>query len=116
VHTYAADGYYLVCVTSTNAFGCESEYCREVAIGNVDINQYTLDLQVSPNPATDAIQVSGVEPGAIAIVRDLRGAVVMQSVCADQTATFDISALSSGMYTIEIRGQQSGGISLFEKQ
>ncbi len=116
VHTYAADGYYLVCVTSTNAFGCESEYCREVAIGNVDINQFTLDLQVSPNPATDAIQVSGVEPGAIAIVRDLRGAVVMQSVCADQTATFDISALSSGMYTIEIRGQQSGGISLFEKQ
>lgn len=116
IHTYSADGYYLVCVTSTNAYGCASEYCREVAIGNVDIQQFTLDLQLSPNPATTALQVNGIEPGAMAIVRDLRGAVVMQTLCADQSAVLDISGLASGMYTLEIRGNQASGISIFEKQ
>lgn len=116
VHTYAEDGYYMVCVTSTNAFNCTSEYCKEVAVGNVGVQTLALDITISPNPASTSIQVSGVTPGAIATIRNLQGEVMMQVSCQANTTTMPIASLAAGMYMLEIQSEQGRGVSMFEKQ
>jgi PKD repeat protein len=39
-HSYAKDGYYEVCLTSTNAGGCQETYCMVIAVGDVSNSCY----------------------------------------------------------------------------
>ena len=88
----------------------------EIAPITFGIDEYTADIaiQLVPNPAKDAVQLSFVnvknEPVSIKII-DMQGKLVNQykSSNAKGAVSLDIQYLPSGIYTLVVEGQSFGG-------
>lgn len=60
-----------------------------------------ISISVSPNPALNAITVSGVNPGEIIRIFDLTGRIAAESIAGDSgTGTMDVTSLAAGLYTV----------------
>jgi hypothetical protein len=77
--------------------------CPQVGIGDAD-NPSPLTL--SPNPTDGAVQILGLQ-GAVATVEilDMTGHVL---AIFEKNASFDITALPSGVYTVRIKSPHGG--------
>ncbi len=89
VHTYS--------VTSPAAIAVSGSWLG-IEDGTVETG---ISISVSPNPAVNAITVSGATPGASVRVFDITGRVAASSVAGDNgTSTMDITNLTTGLYTV----------------
>ncbi|MDR1161768.1 MAG: T9SS type A sorting domain-containing protein [Tannerellaceae bacterium] len=81
---------------------------REITVfyygGGTGNEQVTLaEVSVYPNPVTDVLTVSGVQPGATLTITSLSGHTVLRQKLADTQATLSVSSLPSGLYFVTVR-------------
>lgn len=105
------DGVYTVTVKSVvRSTGCECSKTKQIVMdrASVSMGDFTA-LQIYPNPTTDRLWVripSGMG-SKIYLVRNAMGAVVAQGMVLDQSLlALQLPELSSGMYTLELLGDQ----------
>jgi PKD repeat protein len=115
VHFYQTEGVYEVCLTSTNAAGCEATVCDSVDV-LTSINQAmeTASVNVFPNPAeneiTFALTLNSRTNVSLTLV-SLTGSVVYQSQnelsAGVNEVKVDVTALPAGMYLARINAGTS---------
>lgn len=107
-------GLEVIWVLKTDSLGCVVPGCQ-----NVGVEEYVMDLQehlhVSPNPASDLVNVllelpeGGAVEGTVQVyVMDALSRVIFQEDCQversrDLKAAIDVSALPSGTYYLHLR-------------
>jgi hypothetical protein len=123
-HTYAAPGYYHVCLTVTEVLMCHSSYCdsstyitktdaqmavltlvdeSEVTSGVSDVGG-THAVHVYPNPASSSLTIEA--PGAMpqgAVISNELGQVVREISLPTAKTVFDARTLPTGVYTLSFR-------------
>jgi PKD repeat protein len=115
-HTYAAAGYYTICLTLSDSAGCSSTYCDTMllnrmsnamitvniippAVTGIAANEGTGSLPLYPNPAKDYVVVRSVSPKEkliSAAIFNSTGTVV--AIKEMKNNTFDVSNISQGIY------------------
>ena len=74
-------------------------FCVQPTVGIDDIQHSSPITQIYPNPATESITLSGIEPGTEVNIYDMTGRRVMNFKASEGT-TIDISHLASGTYMV----------------
>lgn len=121
-HTYAAPGWYTICLTITDANGCGSSYCSHDTLYKFDSNSTMIsvyvissitgvaenylsdaDVTVYPNPASgiftvknEKMQINYVE------VYNVFGEKVYSHNMNVKSATFNMSGADSGIYWLKL--------------
>lgn len=93
-------GTFEACLGIINTAGCLSEYCKEISIDLVGLNdQKILNPQIYPNPANRNIHFQGMTFDAFSIT-DLTGKLIKQhssqQILID--LTLDVSQINNGLY------------------
>ncbi len=108
--TYVAtqDGYYSVWIS--NSAGCQSSSSSVyVILTNVKNVAVSYGIKMTPNPASDYIQISGSQEKQIILrITDLSGKEVYVSTIdlnKNHIQTIDISKFEAGIYLIEISNE-----------
>lgn len=70
-----------------------------------------IGITVSPNPATDKVNIGSVQELGTVMVFNAGGQVVQQQLIGAMTAVLDLSALPSGVYTIRATNKESSLVS-----
>ena len=65
-------------------------------------NLESFELRVYPNPATSVLIVEGLDLSGIISISNLLGEIVLQKNKFDTSQSFDISALPSGVYFVQL--------------
>lgn len=86
-----------------------AHFAENVGIGDVDTEQLHQPA-IYPNPASDRITLSKVEPGAKISIVDINGREVLSLTSDRRTATADISPLATGVYFIRIVGERQSAV------
>lgn len=73
-------------------------------------------ISVSPNPATDMLRIASPKDLETITLLNLNGQVVMQQAMGGTAAVVDISALSSGIYTLRATTHDASYVSKVVKQ
>ena len=90
---------------SFNEFRVEPRSAADVTVGINEV--YTLEANVYPNPATDFVNISAVEPIALVTITDLQGRMVIRQLSNGINETkINVSALANGMYEIVAYGKE----------
>lgn len=78
-------------------------------IDDVSINEAVQEpgIRVSPNPASEQVNIEVLEPGTMIRIYDLNGIQVFQKVAETGSVTFNVSQLPAGYYII--RGLSPSG-------
>ena len=119
-HTYAANGTYTVCLSIIASDSCTSSYCQTVVvncIAGIEENAFE-NLFVSPNPAQSVINLNLEQAHAIQYrIVGLNGSVyAIGENPATSTHSFDIGALSAGMYLLDVQIEGTRQIIRFIKE
>jgi len=145
-HTYAAAGFYTICLTITDATGCTDTYCCNYQIFRMDAgnamiyvnvvasfptviseNQHQ-NISVYPNPAGDELYVIG-NPS----IDGRKGSVEIYDVMGEKRLTpalprntgqvskgegvrIDVSSLAAGIYFVRMRGDKGIAAGKFVKE
>ena len=121
LHVFAAAGTSDVCLTIVDALGCNDEYCIDMTIGTVDINNASpMDFVVSPNPTQNkiTIEIPAVLSGDIEVrIKNVLGQTMVSKIVNANTATVEVglSNLSSGLYFVELHSEGKTFVKQIEK-
>ncbi len=80
-----------------------SEPCETVGVFDTD---YQSNIQVFPNPAQSSFTLQTHASG-LAILTDIKGAILQQQVVSNSTSLWDVSGLSAGLYFITVKTEES---------
>ena len=72
--------------------------CTGISVNNLE----SFELRVYPNPATSVLIVEGLDLSGIISISNLLGEIVLQKNKFDTSQSFDISALPSGVYFVQL--------------
>ena len=120
-HTYAAAGFYDVCVQVTDSMGCTASYCDSStylyrALGIVYVHVVsstssidevsTSSIHLYPNPATSSftLAVDAAMIGTSYTFSDVTGRTIYSHVIEKEKTTLSLDGLSSGLYFLHING------------
>ncbi len=115
-HTYAAAGYYTICLSITDSSGCSSTYCDSMYLNRLTNSMVTVNIippgstgiqeneivntfTLFPNPAKDYAVVGNIsskEKLISATIINSTGNVVAEKVMKNNT--FDVSNIPQGVY------------------
>ena len=121
-HVFTAPGTYEVCLTITDALGCDDQYCKEVEVGAVGIDNTTpSDFIVSPNPTQNniTIEIPAILSGDVEVsIKNVLGQTMMsQIVNANMLSVeMNLSALGSGLYFVELHSEGKTFVKQIEKE
>lgn len=119
-HTYATNGTYVVCLSTTAADSCVATYCETIVIDCiVGLNETQLEgLILSPNPAQSTIQLSLKQATDIEYqIIGLNGAIYQQGERSGTTThAFEIYDLEAGMYLLRLKVEDEIQIIRFIKE
>jgi PKD repeat protein len=103
-HTYAADGVYTVCLTSTNSNNCTDSVCQTVTIQGVGVKENAKNnFTFYPNPSEGNITITTSHLSTVQIVNIVGNIVSTQNI--NGTKTLDLSDLSKGSYFIKVTAE-----------
>jgi plastocyanin len=117
VHTYATAGSYMVHLTATDSFGsqCSAMAMQTITVGPTSVRNLvvnSLQIHVSPNPASRQIVVTYEQGNATFKIYDIAGrSFATPKVLSKNStsSTLDISNLPAGNYILETTiGEKSG--------
>jgi PKD repeat protein len=110
-NTYDSTGTYTVTLVSFNSCGDSDTSVQVITvsvISSVDVSDAFTSVSLYPNPANQVLTVDGLPTAAYGEslrIIDLLGRTVQSVMVSNEIQTLDISSLSSGMYTLEIKGR-----------
>jgi hypothetical protein len=81
----------------------------------ISVKVVTKNIQVSPNPATRIVKISGVRASEIKLVKLINSAGILVKSVKPEGLTIDISELASGVYILNIETHQETLISVVVK-
>ena len=87
------------------------DHFRVVELSSAGIDEEEA-IAIFPNPATDALNITGISTGNV-LIYDLSGRVVLESAVDN---TVDVSALTSGMYLVKITDMHGNVIKVQKQQ
>jgi hypothetical protein len=121
-HTYDIAGTYTICLTVTDANGCNDTYCNDYAFktaspiayvqvidGLTGIEDNALNsFKLYPNPAANIVTVeletSLASSESIYQLQDVTGKVLLSGLASGETKfSLDISTLSKGIYLLSLQ-------------
>ncbi len=118
IHTYLMPGSYEVCLTITDETGCDDQYCKTIAVGNVGIdNENPASFTVNTNPVNDMLEIQLANSGENATVSILNilGETVKQITSPGVYVSIPVHDLSTGMYFVEVKNGENRVIKQIEK-
>lgn len=98
-HTYAIAGDYTIELTITKYYGCRNSSTSTEQIISGVLNPGIRQLVLYPNPAVDAVMLSGISPEAQLQVRDITGNIIDVEYANNRIV---IEHLPPGQYLVEI--------------
>jgi hypothetical protein len=109
VFTFPQAGVYEVCMTVCNAYSCD-KLCRQVNVVSVSgtksaDNQGFKRVEVSPNPATDILQVSllNIPLNETTLeIMDVTGRIIKSSMIKSDYSQVSIQDLKQGLYFVSV--------------
>ncbi len=109
-HTYAAAGEYIVELVTEN-FCCADTTTFNVSVGLNSLKEVNVpEINISPNPATDWVQIDLQETAAPKTVRlkllNLQGQELLQQRI-NGSGIIDLSALKAGIYLLQLETEQT---------
>lgn len=118
VHTYLTAGSYDVCLTITDATGCDDQYCKSLAVGTVGIeNTNTAEFTMSANPVVDVLEIRFLNPSEkteISVI-NLIGEKIKQITTSGVYVTIPVQDLSTGVYFVEVKNGNDRMVKQIEK-
>jgi hypothetical protein len=122
-HTYAAPGYYNICLTVADSAGCFATYCdtnvylfkdQSSQMVYVHVVQYPtgisevkssspIHLYPNPNRGSFTLQTSA-SIGSTYIISDMLGHIITQRSIHSDTEAIDLPAAADGVYTLTVAG------------
>ncbi|MBC7485419.1 MAG: ExeM/NucH family extracellular endonuclease [Cytophagaceae bacterium] len=72
-------------------------------VTGIEDGEATAALKIYPNPTESVVHLAGTNQGDVIKVRDNLGHVVWQGIADHQLTSLDLSALLSGIYTVECK-------------
>lgn len=134
-HTYAAAGYYNICLSISDSVGCTNSYCDSSYIqksgntvisvdvipqGSAGIHEFDVKniFNIYPVPATENIIVlaNTISQGDILSVFDIRGQLLIQIPVTQLKTDINISAFSKGIYFLKLEGVNGIEVKKFFKE
>ncbi len=135
-HTYAAAGFYTICLTITDSVGCTDSVCTSYFLTRMESSIVYVNVVASlptgiagsydnnffsvfPNPSFDFININlydNVTESAQIKIYDVLGKMVLRSDVVGGDNLIDVSKLSDGSYFIEIISADQVGRQKFIKQ
>jgi hypothetical protein len=123
-HTYAAAGYYNVCVTITDTAGCTAHYCDtnvylfkdqsgQMVYLNVvnypnginELNAAQIRLYPNPNKGSFTLQTSA-SIGSTYTISDMLGHIIVQRAIKADSEAIEMPDVADGVYTLSLAGIQ----------
>ncbi len=120
-HNYSVSGQYTVCLSITDANGCNSSYCDSTSVHRImsgqqmqylitdpaptGIHEQTTITQLSvwPNPTSDFINASlGEDVDGVMRITDILGNVVMEQKVNGRQLHVDVNSLPAGYYNMSV--------------
>lgn len=108
-HTYAANGTYIVCLTTTNDCGETDMTCDTVLIDVVGVTQSLpgFDISLAPNPLSDIttllVQHNALQGNYTLEIMDIRGALAHSATGQlNVPMRVDATPLAHGMYVFRV--------------
>ncbi|MBC8048189.1 MAG: choice-of-anchor L domain-containing protein [Fimbriimonadaceae bacterium] len=106
VHSYATGGTYNVCLTTTNANGCNANTCKQVSTtsGIGQLPTAFNNIEIYPNPATDhfVIELPAEIKDATATISNVVGEIISTISISDDETEINSNAFTKGMYYVTI--------------
>ncbi|QTN39045.1 PKD domain-containing protein [Cryomorphaceae bacterium] len=102
-HTYAQDGNYTVCMTTTDDQGCSSDSCQVVNYSTVGLEEPQEFLHIYPNPASSVITIEGRVDGPILWFNQLGQQIDVPKHEGSQpfVRLYDLSEIPKGIYYVQ---------------
>lgn len=118
VRNYIANGTYNVCLVAKNAFGSSPQFCQDVVITGVGINEieFSNQINVFPNPASDKISIKiesdVTEEMTVSLVNLVGQEVTTPAVYAAGTTNMTVNTanLTNGLYFVKIVTASTGAV------
>jgi hypothetical protein len=111
-HTFAATKNYPVCVTVTNGCG-ENTACHWVNILPTDVQNLPTagNILIYPNPTSNEIILEKTTKGSCAVLYNLQGQKMQQTILNSDKNRMNISSLPQGVYLLRITAPNGAQIS-----
>ena len=123
-HTYAAAGYYNICVTATSSMGCSANYCDTNVYLFKDQSGQMINIEVLPQFPNGISEINGQSPihlypnpskgsftletsasiGTDYIITDMLGNVIMQQSIRSDKQLIELPEVADGVYTLIVKG------------
>lgn len=118
-HTYTAAGWYNVCVTVTDAYGCTGNFCLNDSLYRTNNSMITLNvingttgiiqnprnnIGFYPNPANEQLIIN--ENISVCEIYDISGKLVLTKNINGKTA-LNITSLPEGIYMLRLKNKVS---------
>ncbi len=81
----------------------------------INITDFTANLNIFPNPATDLVYINCEEKAIVEII-NMQGQIVATKTHADRNSSIDVSELRSGVYTLRVKTEKGIVTKKFVKQ
>ena len=135
IHTYSSAGSYQLCLTIADPSGCTSTYCDTLSVDSSGfiiyrgmnagftinvmspdqlngVKELSKDLSSNlyPNPASESIQINGIQELGNSIrysIRNITGGVVQQGTLTNKSQTIGVQSLTGGVYILELRNEHN---------
>jgi len=101
-HVFPAGATYQVCLTATNAAGCQDTRCQDITIESVGMARNGGSLTVYPNPVRDLLRVSWSGGAMQMSLVDAQGRVVRRQEAEEAPIHISLQALPTGIYWLRM--------------
>lgn len=104
VHEFQGPGVYSVTLTACNPYSCDSWWTDVTIVSTETINPEDPEnrINISPNPATEQLNIASRNPVETLMITDATGKVLRRENCSGTQNTVDVSGLSPGLYFVTL--------------